>query len=241
MDKQVLIVDIETAPLITMVWNLGKQYVTKDQVLEDWHILAFSAKWLNEPASKIIYMETRNGDDTPLLKKLWELLNKADIVITQNGKKFDEPRIKARMMLTGMKPYKPFEHHDTFLQNKDKEFTSHSLDYLTDKFCIKYKKLKHKNFPGLSLWKECRKNNNKAWAEMQKYNNWDVLSTEELYLNTRGWAKKSAPEAYHPSAEKCGTCGENRLEKRGYRINARGRFQRYQCMSCGKWSVGGKL
>ena len=155
--QKVLTLDIETSPIVAMVWSLGKQYVNKDQILEDWHIMSFTAKWLDEPASKLIYMETRDGDDKPLLKKLWELFNEADMVITQNGKKFDEPKIKARMMLAGMKPYRPFRHYDTFTENSDKEFTSHGLDYLTDKFCTKYKKLTHKNFPGLSLWKECRK------------------------------------------------------------------------------------
>ncbi len=241
------IVDIETSPLVAIVWSLGKQYVGKDQVIKDWHIMAFTAKKLGEPANSMVYMETRTDDDSKLLKKLWEIFNDADVVITQNGKKFDEPKVRARMMLAGFKPYKPFKHHDTYEQNTDKEFTSHSLDYLTDKFCHKYKKLKHKLFAGLSLWKECLgwkivyEPNPKAWAEMRKYNNWDVLSDEELYVNTRGWSKKSAPDVFEDTDRCCGTCGSNSKVKRGFMVRKLGRYQRFQCQSCGKWSVGGKV
>lgn len=239
---EVWLLDIETSPIIAMIWNLGKQYVSKEQMIEDWHIMAFTAKKLNAPVNSLIYMETRNGDDSKLLKKLWEIFNKADVVITQNGKKFDEPKIKARMMLNGLKPYKPFKHHDTFEQNKDKEFTSHSLDYLTDKFCTKYKKLKHKKYPGLSLWKECHKGNPEAWAEMRKYNNYDVLSDEELYLNTRGWSKSSAPEIFYDTEDRqCKYCGEFRLTLHSKKRTKTKLYQRLQCQSCGKIFQGKEL
>lgn len=239
MDKNVWILDIETSPLIVMAWRLGKQYLTPDSVLEDWYIMSFSAKRLNASPNKLIYMEAKDKNDLPLLKKLWEIFNEADVIITQNGKRFDEPKIKARMMLAGLTPYKPFEHYDTFLENNDKEFTSHSLAYLTDKFCKKYKKLKHKQFPGLSLWKECRKGNPKAWEEMRKYNNYDVLSTEELYLNTRGWSTKKAPSVYTGDPERrCGNCGAYKLEKRGFEMTTKKRYQRMHCRGCGKWKRG---
>lgn len=236
-------VDIETTPLVALVWELGKQYVSKDQVIEDWHIMAFSAKKLNDKSVPSVYMETRTKNDRPLLKKLWEIFNDADVVITQNGKRFDEPKIRARMMLSGFNPYKPFKHHDTFEQNKDKEFTSHSLDYLSDKFCTKYKKLKHKLFAGLSLWKECLgikiqyNPNPAAWVEMKTYNIHDVLATEELYLNTRGWSKSTAPTLYRDIGSCC-ICGKQSLQKRGIERTKNQMFQRLQCQSCGKWQRG---
>lgn len=246
MVNNVWTVDIETSPLIVMVWELGQQYVTKEQLLDDWHIMAFSAKKLEDPEDSTIYMETRNGNDKPLLSKLWTIFNDADVIITQNGKKFDEPKIRARMMLSGFSPYKPFKHYDTFLQNKDKEFTSHSLAYLSDKFCVKYKKLKHKLFSGLSLWKECLgiqityKPNPKAWKEMKTYNINDVLATEELYINTRGWSKATAPAIYADIGS-CKICGSKRLVKRGFERTLTSLWQRLQCLDCGKWMRGDKI
>ncbi len=246
--KNVWIVDIETSPCIVMVWEMGKQYVTVDQLIADWHIMAFSAKRLNAPASETIYMETRTKNDKDLLTKLWEIFNEADVIITQNGKKFDEPKIKARMMLTGFKPYKPFEHHDTYLQNNDKEFTSHSLAYLSEKFCTKYKKLKHKKFSGLSLWKECLgakvtlHPNPEAWEEMKKYNIHDVLSDEELYLKTRGWSKQKAPTIFEGDVgRKCSYCGEFKLVIDGYKMKQRVKYKYMHCTSCGKYQMGEKV
>ncbi len=243
------VLDIETSGIIVTVWELGKQYVTKEQIIKDWHIMMFRAKKLGESPNKMIRMEAREGNDKELVKKLWEIFNEADVIITQNGKKFDIPKIRARMMLNGLKPYKPFKHHDTYEQNMDKEFTSHSLDYLTDKFCTKYKKLKHKLFSGLSLWKECLgikityNPNPKAWEEMGKYCDYDVLSDEELYLNTRGWAKNSAPAIVFDNDinRQCKYCGELKLKKDGYTKKGLKTFHYMQCTSCGKYQPGSEV
>lgn len=38
---------------------------------------------------------------------------------------------------------------------------------MTDKLCVKYKKLNHSKFPGMELWRECLKGNSEAWTEME--------------------------------------------------------------------------
>ena len=251
MEKNIWILDIETSPLVVLVWRLGKQFVNPGQVIQDWHIMSFSAKRLGAPASSMVYMETRNGHDKALCKKLWQIFNEADVLITQNGVKFDEPMIRARMMLHGMQPYKPFKHHDTYKENIKAEFTSHSLAYLSSKFCKKYKKLKHKVFEGLSLWKECLgykvsfNPNPKAWAEMRKYNNYDVLSDEELYLNTRGWSTKTAPSMYDGDDRVCRYCGKHSLIKQTKKFDStlKKKFYWMQCQStgCGKYQRGAEV
>lgn len=248
MEKNVWILDIETSPLVVLVWRLGKQYVGPDAVIKDWHIMSFSAKKLGAPANSMVYMETRDGNDKPLLKRLWDIFNEADVLITQNGKRFDEPMIRARMMLMGFQPYKPFKHHDTYIENKPAEFTSHSLAYMSSKFCKKFKKLKHKVFAGLSLWKECLgyrisfNPNPKAWAEMKKYNNYDVLADEELYLNTRGWSTSKAPSIYDGDERVCRYCGQNSLIKQTKKFDStlKKKFYWMQCqfVGCGKYQRG---
>ena len=42
-------------------------------------------------------------------------------------------------------------------------FTSNKLEYMTDKLCKKYKKLKHGKYAGFELWKECLHGNMDAW------------------------------------------------------------------------------
>lgn len=196
-----LIFDIETSPMLVYAWQLGEQRVNLDQIKEDWYVLAFAAKWLGE--KKVVYEDVRHSlgtiKDRGILSIIWKLLDEADVVITQNGKKFDSRKLNARFIEYGMPPPSPYKHWDTYrVADTVAEFTSHKLEYLTEKLCVKYKKLKHKKFPGLSLWKECLKGNKAAWNEMQKYNIHDVLSTEELYTKIQAWAPTSTPSVHHP-------------------------------------------
>ena len=107
---KVLILDIETSPMLVYVWGLKDQYVGVQQIHTDWHIMAWSAKWLEQPKSLVYYdlNGRKPGNDLSIMKPLWKLLNEADIVITQNGREFDSKKINARFMLNGMKPPKPY-------------------------------------------------------------------------------------------------------------------------------------
>lgn len=243
-DQRVLVLDIETAPLLVYVWNLKDQYVGLNQMVQDSHIMAWSAKWLGASASSIRYYDQRNlkaGDDLPILRPLWKMLNEADIVLTQNGKAFDAKKINARFMLHGMKPPKPYKHLDTYLIARHAaSFTSHSLEYLSERFCTKYKKLSHGKFPGLSLWVECLKGNKKAWDEMRVYNIHDVLATEEFYNKIRAWAPQNAPDVYPQGKllDHCGVCGSKHVIKKGYDYKRTSRAPRILCKDCGKWTTG---
>jgi hypothetical protein len=114
---RIVTLDIETAPLESAHWGLWDQNIGLEQINVEWSILSFSAKWLDE--SKIIYMDTggrgRNKvrDDSALLQTLWEILDEADIVVTQHGKSFDIKKINARFVMAGYKPYSPIKVIDT--------------------------------------------------------------------------------------------------------------------------------
>lgn len=244
-DKQkCLVLDVETTPILAYIWELGDQNVSLGQIHTDWKIMAWSAKWLDEPARKIIYYDLRKsktGDDKAILIPLWDLLNEADIVITQNGQHFDSRKINARFMLHGMNPPKPYLHIDTYrLVKRVAAFTSNKLEYLTDKFCDTHKKITHGKFPGLKLWIECLKGNIEAWDEMKRYNIKDVLSTEELYLKIKGWAPESMPKIYPLAAETetCGTCGYTGKMRLGRdRIKKGGVYTQNSCTKCGAWQT----
>jgi len=174
-----LVFDIETTPITAYVWGLKDQNISLNQIVKDWSVMAYGAKWLGE--KKVYYQDTRHDrDDKKVLQGIWKLLNEADIVITQNGQSFDGPKLNSRFILNGMQPPSPYKHLDTYrIVKRVMEFTSNKLEYLTDKLCTKYKKLHHHAFPGMSLWSECLKGNMKAWEEMKTYNIHDVLSTED--------------------------------------------------------------
>lgn len=244
--NKILVFDIETAPVLAYVWGLKDENIGVNQINRDWYIIAWAAKWLGEPASKAIYQDQRNAknieDDKTILRALWKLLDEADIVITQNGKNFDTPKLNSRFIIHGMRPPSPYKHLDTYqIARNAAKFTSNKLEYLTEKLCKKYKKLTHKKFPGFDLWKECLRGNIKAWNEMKRYNIHDVLATEELYMKIRAWAPDNAPRAYNVGylETQCATCGaEGKMQHRGWGYRRLSRFKRLSCTKCGTWTSG---
>lgn len=235
-----LIFDIETAPITAYVWGLYDQNIGLNQIKADWTILAWSAKWLGSPKKEVLYMDNRNKknvhDDKELIFGLWKLLNEADVVISQNGDKFDIKKFNARAAIQGLSPVRPFKSTDTLKESRKVfGFTSHSLEYMSGALNKKYKKLKHKEYPGFELWKAVLSGNKRAWAEMKTYCVHDVLATEELYTNIQGWIKTQDVSSYIDDAVIRCKCGSTDLRKQGYAHTDLGKYQQYQCKACGKW------
>jgi len=238
---KVLLLDIETAPILAYVWSLWDQTVALNQIKEDWFVLSWCAKWLYDSPNKTMYMDQRNAknieDDSKILKEIWKLLDDADVVITQNGKKFDIKKLNARFILNGMKPPSSFAHIDTHqIAKKVFGFTSTKLEYMSNKLCTKYKKSKHAKFSGFELWRECLAGNLEAWKSMEQYNRYDVLSLEELYTKLRPWDSSVNFNLYHDEEDYICNCGSKEFQRRGFAYTKVGKFQRFCCLSCGSWS-----
>lgn len=238
---RVLLFDIETAPIIAHVWGLWENNVALNQVVSDWHVLSWSAKWLDDPPEKVMYMDQRNArhieDDTKILEGIWDLLNETDIVITQNGKSFDRKKLNARFILKkirGGHPPGSFKHIDTkVIASNIFGFTSNRLEYMTDKLCTKYKKLKHTKFPGHEMWTQCLAGNLEAWKEMEKYNKYDVLALEELYHVLIPWDNSLNFNLYHDGLDNVCKCGSTSFAKNGFYYSSSGKYQKHKCKSCG--------
>lgn len=110
---------------------------------------------------------------------------------------------------------------------------------MTDKLCKKYKKQVDREFNGFSLWKECLADNIKAWDCMKKYNEYDVLSLEELYYILAPWDKKHPNFSLISGCDKptC-RCGSTEFVRKGYAFTNVSKFQRYRCKKCGAESRG---
>lgn len=234
----ILLLDVETAPLLSFTWDIWDQNIGLNQIKSDWHLLSWSAKWLGSPSSQIMYMDQRKEknveNDKRILRGIWKLMDDADIIIGQNSKKFDIKRLNTRFALNNMPPPSSFRQIDTLsLAKKHFSFTSNKLEYLTDHFCTKYKKLKHKKYPGFEMWKECLAGNQDAWKHMEKYNKWDVLSLEELYHKLQPWGTGINVDVYNDGLENICICGNKKFKKNGYFYNNIGKYPRLKCTKCG--------
>lgn len=243
-NANILVLDIETAPLEAWTWGIWDVNVGLEQIKTEWSILSYAAKWVGK--REIIYQDTSGRgankvrDDKKLMKGLWDLLHKADIVVAQNGQRFDVKKINARLIMHGFGPPSPSRIVDTLLVAKKYfGFTSNKLAWMS-KYLTDTKKSEHKKFPGFELWVECLKDNPKAWAEMRKYNIQDVVATEQLYKKQLPWIKGHPNMgAYNPSHEqKCTNCGSTNVTKYGYALLQQGKYQRFTCGDCGAWSRG---
>lgn len=242
MTARILYLDIETSPLESMHWGLWKQNISLAQIKVEWSILSFSAWWEGDSAKDVEYMDTWEQDDlrddTLLLVRLHELLNEADFVVAQNGKRFDLKKIRARMLMAGLPPFSPIVVIDTLLIAKDTfGFTSNKLQWMADKFSP-IKKRKHGKFPGFDLWVEYLKRNPAARKEMRLYNIDDTKSLRYVYLALRPWAvgHPNIAALWPDEHMRCPRCGSEALAKRGYHYTNTGQYHRYRCGSCKGWT-----
>lgn len=240
---RILVFDIETAPFELYGWGLRDQNFALNQIKEDWSVLSWAAKWYDLNNDAVMYEDVSSQKDIrkdkKLLNNIWKLLDQADIVITQNGEKFDAKKLNARFLLNGMGLPSSYRHLDTCKISRRKYgFTSNKLEYLTEKLCKKYKKLKHKEFPGQDLWTACLQGNPKAWSEMQKYNKHDVLATEELY-SILAPHDNTINFSVYKDHNVC-KCGSQSFSKNGFSYTNSSKFQRYKCDKCGSESRGKK-
>ena len=239
---RIVTLDIETSPILAYVWGLFKQFVNLNQIVTDWSIISFSYKWLHK--DKVHHYNTGGKgvsevrNDRQLLLLLWEVLDKADIVIAQNGVKFDVKKINARFIEMGMPPPSPYKVVDTMLHARSiAAFTSNKLAWLSE-VLTDTPKSKHEKFPGFELWTECLADNPEAWEEMRLYNDQDIRATEEVYLKLRPYMiGHPNVAAYNGNTDmQCPKCSSVDLQRRGLALTQSGQYQRLRCNGCGGWA-----
>lgn len=237
---KILIFDIETSPLKAYVWNTWKTNVYHEQILSEWFCLAWSAKWLYSSeilGDVLTSKEVLKEDDKRIMTSLWELINKADVVVAHNGNKFDIPRINSRFILNGLPPTKPYFSIDTCnIARRQFDFTSNSLNALASYFGIE-----HKLDTDFNLWKRCLEGDEEALSYMLKYNKKDVAILEEVYLKLRPWIKNHPNmgnlEGNKDACANCGSLNTTLLVQQYYYTNV-GKYNLYRCNDCGAISRG---
>ena len=230
---KILLLDIETAPILATIWRLWKQVVDTKQVLSDWYILSYSAKWLYGDtmiSSGLTTNELLNQDDSRLLVELNLLLDNADIVITYNGTRFDLPKINTRFLLHNLMMPGKYQHIDLFKVVKEKfSFSSNSLAYVCRQLG-----LEQKGESKYEWWQRAYFGDEEAMELLREYNNQDVIALEDLYLKLRPWVTNHPNLALYSEVieAKCGVCGSKNLRPHGYSLTAVGKYPVHRCMSC---------
>jgi len=233
---KILLYDIETAPMEVFVWGLYKQFIPHDNIIKDWFVISWSAKWLYDDNIKygcVTPFESKNRDDSRILKSIWQLLDEADICIGHNIDRFDDRKLRARFVLNDIEPPAPYRTIDTLkVARKNFAFVSYKQDYLTKRFNLN-EKIDVGKYGGFELWKKCVEGDQEALDLMLKYNKQDVRGLEDVYLKLRPFMKNHPNIGILMDASVCTNCGSDHLEETDkYYFTSANRFKIIRCMNC---------
>lgn len=232
---KVLLYDIETSPLVAYLWSKWQQGIQDDDIIEDWSILCFSAKWLFEDkimSFRLTEEELKTRDDSRIVKELWKLMDEADIIIGHNHQKFDNKKSNTKFLKYGLNLPSSYQNIDTLLHARKKfGITSNKLDYIGS-----YLNLGRKVETPKGMWREVMQGNYDMLIKMDEYCQGDVKLLEDIYLYMRPYIQP------HPNmglfvednVKSCTCCGSKNLtdldKKYSTTVN---QYTLYRCDDCG--------
>jgi len=236
---KILIFDIETSPSISYTFGRFKYNIAYDQVEQEPMMLTWSAKWLYSTevmSDKLTPEEVLNVTDYRIVKSLWNLMEKADIVVAHYGDGFDVPMMNTRAILNGLPPYSHTKSIDTKkIASGTFKFPSNKLDALA-----KYFGIPGKIDTEFQLWIDCIKGKEDALEEMRVYNVQDVEVLEEIYLILRPYIKSHPNIGVYMNSDVrgCSACGSTHIhETDKYQYTNTGKYKLWRC-ECGAMSRG---
>jgi len=233
---KILIFDLETSPILRWAWSLWEEHPSPKTIVRDWHILSYSAKWLFDDSiisDVLTPKEVDNADDFRLTESLWNLLDAADIAVAYNGSGFDFKRLNTRFLKNSFLPPSYYLTVDPIVTAKKVfDFSSNSMDFVA-KFLEQDGKI-HTDF---ELWMRCMDGEEKALAELEIYNNFDVRILESLYLNILPYISghPNVSLFYQDDVSRCKKCGSAQLvelQGKAY-VTTTNLYRQYRCTKCG--------
>lgn len=231
----ILFLDIETLPLEVYVWGLkNNDYIQPRNIVKEWSIACWSAKWIFDSKTYgqvVTSQEAIDRKDNSILEGIWKLMDKADIIVTQNGKEFDLKRLNTKFVLAGFPPPMYYSHIDTLVVLRSKfAFSSNKLDYVNEVLGIDQKSPME-----MEDWIGCTRGQEESLKKMLRYCKRDVGIHEEMYLKIRPWISPHANLGIYADADKdcCPNCQSTELKWNGRYSTAVGIYDAFRCMSCG--------
>jgi len=252
--------DIETDFMKNATWGLWKQNIHIGQILESWSMICWAAEDLltgEKNSGAVTPEESLLRNDEAITFKLWNLMDKSDVIIAHNLLKFDRKKMNTCFLKYGLGQPSPYQMIDTLqIARSNFSFPSNKLDYLAQE-------LGHpmKHDTGFKLWRECdgvdaieeteimtmgdkiikttTYNKNiieTAIEKMDLYCQNDVSVLKNVYLDIRGWDKRHPNLAGYGESNdgKCCICRSTNLvpATTDYRTPV-SVYKTYTCQNCG--------
>lgn len=241
-EPRILSFDLEVSPAIGFfyppTWETNILKVQERQKL-----MSFAYQWV-EPDGKVSKpkslcladMDTYGvdpKDDALLTAELHKIMDQADAYITQNGDNFDVKMANYFFLMNNIGPVREAKSIDTKkIAKRYFRFNNNTLDNLARELGFEGKtKVKHSD-----IWEDCfLLGDKKMWKQLCKYNENDVVQTTQIYLKMRPFMRNHPNLARIAGLEyACPTCLSTEYSKSGFRYTGVSKFQRYDCIKCGR-------
>lgn len=193
--EETVFVDIETSLIRMYGFRLGMQRPNIDSLVDGDQTKLLTAAWgtwadlYDKGAEGVVSVGNHHRkqafkkdplDDTYVLRKLWNVLDKAKVIVAHNAS-FDAGWIEGRFMDLGWKRPSKYYVYCTYRTLHGLNGVSKKLDYLSQKL-IGTEKVKHE---GLPLWIGCSNGNLESFEKMEAYNIGDIYDTlYAVYMRT---------------------------------------------------------
>jgi len=222
--------DIETSFCKGHFWRPGyNQNILPHQILEYAKIISIHWKWEGEKEVHNVNWGLNKQCDKNLIKTFIKEMEKADEIISHNGKRFDTPWIRTRALFHGIPMSHTYNELDTYkLCKKYLNLPSNSL-----KEVCKYFKLPSKlDAGGMDTWVNVVIHKQKeALDHLLYYGDGDIISLEAVFNKIKMYVKPNLQYAVLRGGDKftCPECARLGRLKKTY-TTAAGTIQHY--MSC---------
>jgi hypothetical protein len=228
----VLVIDIETSPHLAWTFSTWDTNISPDMIVEPSRVLCFAANWY--PAQRVdVYCEWDEDGHAGMVRVLWELLDRADIVCGFNSDKFDLKHINREFILAGMAPPSPYQTIDLLKVVRSRfKFPSNRLGQIGQSLDIGAKL----DTGGWSLWQGVLDGDDKARRKFAKYCKQDVRLTADLLEYIGPWIK-GVPHAglWSGDMKACHACGSTDLHLYGIAYTKTAKHLRLAC-ACGAYN-----
>lgn len=224
---RILTVDIETVPMLAWVWGAYDQNIAPSQIVHEGGAVCVAARWFG--SKRFLFAAEWLSDDW--LSDVWEWLDRADIVVTYNGDKFDLPELQRQFVVRDMLPPSPFKSVDLLkVARRRFRFPIKKLEHVAAELGIGCKL----QTGGFQLWTDVMGGDEKARARMRRYNVQDVKLTEDVYRRLLPWIPNHPHVGlFGAAAWSCPACGSEDLEEVGTTPALALQYPLFRCQDCG--------
>ena len=102
--SRILALDVETAPALAYTFQLRDTTIGVEQIVEPGRIICWAAQWYGE---RVMHFADERGGAKEMFQAIWSLMADADAILSYNGVRFDEPKLRGAFIQHDLPPLPP--------------------------------------------------------------------------------------------------------------------------------------